>query len=71
MAVVVNQLVDCYKRKKLKCTKKQGGRQRKSVVLTSLLRSIIIFNDVFFRFCPPFVSSPVSNVTSIGNMVAN
>ena len=30
-----------------------------------------VFNDAFFRFRPPFVSSPVSNVTSIGNMVAN
>ena len=31
----------------------------------------IIFNDVFFRFRPPFVSSPVSRVISIGNIMAN
>ena len=39
--------------------------------IISYFTTIIIFNDVFFRFRPPFVSSPVSNVTSIGNLEAN
>ena len=45
-----------------------------SLTFTSIISyftTIIIFNDVFFLFRPPFVSSPVSNVTSIGNMMAN
>ena len=36
-----------------------------------IFTTIVIFNDVFFRFSPLFVFSPVTNVTSIGNMVAN